>query len=438
MGRTSGRTLGTKLPEPAAPLETRSTGEQPHARLTGVVLAGSLAMSCYVVDAWVLQADPGTSLTTRLIRLVTLGATWVVLQALWHALGRTGRSVMAALIGLGTIVVAGAISVMSVADGHVGPREVLGSTAFFGGIAMAVTGVVVWARRVLLRCGSRSRLRLLWLIPILFVIVQFVMLPGLLAVYATNAPRPAGGSRTPADLGSAYRDVTLVTSDGVRLAGWWVPSRNGAAVIGLAGSGSTKDDVLAHADLLIEHGYGVLLYDARGHGSSEGRIMEFGWNAAPDVSSAVDFVLAQPSVARGVSVLGLSMGGETAITAAAADHRIRSVIAEGVTDRTFADVRTLGADPIALATSWETFALVNLLVPQGPPIPLVDAFRSVAVPVLLIEGGAAKEQAAGEAYLAAGNDVTLWSLPDTPHISANRTHPAQYEQRLIAFLDVAM
>ncbi len=124
--------------------------------------------------------------------------------------------------------------------------------------------------------------------------------------------------------------------------------------------------------------------------------------------------------------------------AAAADPRIRSVIAEGVTDRTFADVRALGVDSIALATSWETFALVDLLVPEGPPIPLVDAFRRVVVPVLLIEGAAAREQAAGEAYLAAGNEVTLWSLPDTPHIAAIRTHPARYEQRLIAFLDAAM
>jgi pimeloyl-ACP methyl ester carboxylesterase len=222
------------------------------------------------------------------------------------------------------------------------------------------------------------------------------------------------------------------------LAGWWVPSRNGAAVIALAGSGSTKDDVLTHAGLLIEHGYGVLLYDARGHGSSEGRSMEYGWNTAPDVSTAVDFVLAQSSVTRGVSVLGLSMGGETAITAAAADPRIRSVIAEGVTDRTFADGQALGVDPIALATSWETFALVDLLVPQGPPIPLVDAFRRVVVPVFLIEGAGAREQAAGEAYLAAGSKVTLWSLPDTPHIAAIRVHPARYEQRLIWFLDAAM
>ncbi len=71
------------------------------------------------------------------------------------------------------------------------------------------------------------------------------------------------------------------------------------------------DDVLTHAYLLIEHGYGVLLYDARGHGASEGRSMEYGWNTALDVSTAVDFVLARSSVTRGVSVLGLSMGGDT-------------------------------------------------------------------------------------------------------------------------------
>jgi fermentation-respiration switch protein FrsA (DUF1100 family) len=438
MRRSPSSTLGTRLPEPPTVLDVEAAGERPYPRLTEAMIAGSLAVSCYAVDAWVVQPDPGTSPSTGLIRLVLLGATWVVLRAVWLTAGWTGRSILGSLIGVSTIVVVGAIAVMSVADGHVGSREVLGAIAFLGGIVMAVSGVVVWARRVLLRDGSKSRLRLLWLIPILFVMVQFTMLPGLLALYATNAPRPVGGSATPADLGSAYHDVTLVASDGVRIAGWWIPSRNGAAVIALAGSGSTKDDVLAHADLLIEHGYGVLLYDARGHGSSQGRIMEFGWNTAPDVSSAVDFVLAQSSVTSGVSVLGLSMGGETAITAAAADPRIRSVIAEGVTDRTFADVTELGADLIALATSWETFALVDLLVPQGPPIPLVDAFRGVAVPVLLIEGEAAKEQAAGEAYLAAGNEVTLWSLPDTPHISAIRIHPRRYEQRLIAFLGAAM
>jgi hypothetical protein len=28
--------------------------------------------------------------------------------------------------------------------------------------------------------------------------------------------------------------------------------------------------------------------------------------------------------------------------------------------------------------------------------------------------------------------VTLWTLPDTPHISAIRTHPAEYRERVLS------
>jgi hypothetical protein len=42
----------------------------------------------------------------------------------------------------------------------------------------------------------------------------------------------------------------------------------------------------------------------------------------------------------------------------------------------------------------------------------------------------------GPVYAEANpEDVTLWSLPDTPHISAIRLHRADYEQRVLAAFD---
>jgi dipeptidyl aminopeptidase/acylaminoacyl peptidase len=97
-------------------------------------------------------------------------------------------------------------------------------------------------------------------------------------------------------------------------------------VIVLTGSGSTRDDVLDHAALVARAGYGALFLDFRGHGNSGGRIMDLGWGAERDVHSAVSWVLGQPGVTR-VGVLGLSMGGEVALTAAAEDPRIAAVVA---------------------------------------------------------------------------------------------------------------
>src|SRR5206468_1520008 len=78
--------------------------------------------------------------------------------------------------------------------------------------------------------------------------------------------------------------------------------------------------------------------DARGHGRSAGRAMDFGWYGDADVQGAVTFLGAQPDVRDGrIAAVGLSMGGEEAIGAAATDPRIRAVVAEGATGRVAAD-----------------------------------------------------------------------------------------------------
>ena len=71
--------------------------------------------------------------------------------------------------------------------------------------------------------------------------------------------------------GADYREVSFKARDGVKLSGWYRPTRNGATVIALPhGGGGHRGGALAHARMLARHGYGVLLYDARGRGRSEG------------------------------------------------------------------------------------------------------------------------------------------------------------------------
>jgi hypothetical protein len=69
-----------------------------------------------------------------------------------------------------------------------------------------------------------------------------------------------------ADLGAPYEEVSFTTSDGLRLQGWYIRSRNGAAVISFPGRASSQ----TRAKMLADHGYGVLLFDRRGEGESDG------------------------------------------------------------------------------------------------------------------------------------------------------------------------
>lgn len=311
--------------------------------------------------------------------------------------------------------------------------SVLGVFAGLGGVCLVVTG---WQR--LLRGLGRRWVRVVVAVVGTLVVAQFLVLPSVVALTVTNRARPEGSGRTPADVGLVFEDIRVVTPDGIRLAAWWIPSRNGAAVIVLPSSGSTKDDVLDHAAILAEAGYGVMLVDPRGHGESEGRLMDFGWGAEEDVREAVTYALGRPGVTGGVGVLGLSMGGEIALTAAALDPRIGAVVAEGATARTWEDVRREPEPhPVGIANEWLTFGLVDLLAPEEPPTPLREAIGRIRAPVLLIEGNGPKEATLGPVYAAAAPEtVTLWALPDTPHISAIRVHRSEYERRVLDAFEV--
>jgi hypothetical protein len=72
------------------------------------------------------------------------------------------------------------------------------------------------------------------------------------------------------------------------------------------------------------------------------------------------------------------MGGVIALTAAALDHRVEAVVAEGASARTWEDARReADAHPVSLANEWLILQLVPLLTPQPEPIPLVDAVRRI-------------------------------------------------------------
>ena len=75
----------------------------------------------------------------------------------------------------------------------------------------------------------------------------FVVLPMAFAIVATHRAREPVEA---VDLGRPYERVSFTTSDGLRLAGWYVPSRNRAAVIVSPGAGAGRARADARASRL--------------------------------------------------------------------------------------------------------------------------------------------------------------------------------------------
>ena len=182
--------------------------------------------------------------------------------------------------------------------------------------------------------------------------------------------------------------MSLTTSDGLRLAGWYVPSRNGAAVIAFPG----RKGPVRHARMLARHGYGVLLLDRRGEGESEGDFNARGWGGEPDLRAAVAYLRGRPDVDGGrIGGLGLSVGGELLLQTAARDRGLRAVVSEGAGLRSAAEQKHMPDAPpeplrwIAPITM-ETAAGV-VLSDHLPPTDLADLMPRIAPrPVLLIRG----------------------------------------------------
>lgn len=334
-----------------------------------------------------------------------------------------------------------------------GPRhyakEGLGLTAVAGllilGLGLAGS---LWAATRILAATRRRWWPLL--VAAMLVLTYLILWTLGQAVAASYAPRPRLGDQTPADLGLTYREVRFPSGDGVDLAGWYVPTRNGAAVAAMHGAGSTRSGVLRQAAVLAEHGYGVLLLDARGHGESAGRAMDFGWYGELDASGAVAFLVRQSGVASDrIALMGLSMGGEQAIGAAGADERVAAVVAEGATSRVAADKEYLDAYGVrGRLQQWidrGTYGLTDLLSDAPRPDSLrgsvsIATTRATPTAFLLISAGEVPDEGLAADHLQRGHagSVQTWEVPGAGHTEGLRTSPGAWEERVVGFLDDAL
>jgi pimeloyl-ACP methyl ester carboxylesterase len=284
--------------------------------------------------------------------------------------------------------------------------------------------------------------RNLILVAILALLVAFyVVIPLYDANRRLHPDRYPIGTVSPADLGLSYIDVTLSTKDGLTLFGWYVPSANGAAVILAHAFNGNRTGCLYHAALLAKHGYGVLLYDARAQGESEGERYAFGWDAHWDILAALDYLQQRPEVdPERIGVLGLSAGGAAALRAAAETHHIAAVVAEGAGWPTFEDwlIAAEPADVVWAPGIWMTYKIAEVASGISSPMPIKQAVTRIApAPLFLIAAG--EDRATSQGYLnAAGEPKAFWDMDEPGHIDALFKYPDEYERRVVGFFDQAL
>jgi len=292
----------------------------------------------------------------------------------------------------------------------------------------------------------------------------------------TDPPTPTTDCRTPASFGWAYEAINYdVVSDAeladeadpkkcarqgapagdevhvgdIGLAGWYVPAEDGAGptgptVVVAHGWRSNKSNMLDRGATL--HGaYNLLFLDLRNHGQSSEAPTTQGVREADDLRTMIDW-LEREKGPDGIAVLGVSMGGATALAEAARDERIDAVIAES-THATLANAAQARLDksgyPLSMPGSWAI--LLGTLMRTGEDVSAVDPIQSVARlddrPLLIIHGAADDLIGPDDAELLlgvageAGSPTELRVCLDAGHAKSNEVCAEDYAGWVLGFLE---
>jgi fermentation-respiration switch protein FrsA (DUF1100 family) len=236
-------------------------------------------------------------------------------------------------------------------------------------------------------------------------------------------------------------------TDGTRIAGWYIPAdgqaASGPTVVLAHANGKTKSEMLSWAEPLHAT-YNLVLFDFRNHGQSSGENTTLGVREQLDLEAVLDW-LERTKAPSSIAVLGVSMGGVTAIDEAANDDRVSAIIIDSTHATLVSSLETQLAGrglPLALPGAWSI--LRGGLLRTGEDLSLADPVQSIGAlgdrPVLIVTAGdddVVNPGDAAELMSAAPEDgvhVELQTCPGAGHGRSVETCSAEYAEWVLAFL----
>ncbi len=246
-----------------------------------------------------------------------------------------------------------------------------------------------------------------------------------------SLPSPVFGAPQLQTVGFPARD------DALRLTASYVatPNATGAIILVHGRNACRGAELRGDTSELVAHfvrlGFSVLLVDLRGHGGSATARLTFGRRERRDILGAVDFLLAHGHAPRRIGVLGASMGGVSAIGAAAQEPAIGAI----VTDSAFCTLHDVlrmqfvrltrlpgwclsGATMVASVLTGERLrhhtAAHDMTRLRGRPTLVIHAQHDPFVPVSHAHA------------LAHAGDAELWITSGNRHLSSYTDGRAEY------------
>lgn len=278
--------------------------------------------------------------------------------------------------------------------------------------------------------------------PVAVVVTKLVtyaiLIPFLLVTFAVHRPKLIAGPLE----GIAPQTVEYVdfpSRDGLRLHGLFLshPKPEGTVIV-CHGVGANHADIQHLYVKLNAAGFQILAFDFRGHGSSAGHTVTYGWQEQRDVLGAYDYCLSRHDVRKEtLFALGVSMGGAALLQSLPEMPLVRAA----VVDSAFASLELMADHQLRFFPGFVRGPMVQLArgfawIQIGADLrglSPADRLREIPIPLLIIHGSAdtvVPVDHAARLQAAAAGPVSLYVEPGAPHIGSVVLDPTGYVQRV--------
>ena len=234
--------------------------------------------------------------------------------------------------------------------------------------------------------------------------------------------------------------VVSLPGPGYAVAGWWLDQGGNAPVVLLLHSiRAGRSSMLSRANLLLGHGFSVLLIDLQGHGETPGDAITLGSRESADVRAALGW-LKRTAPSRRIGVIGCSLGG-AAVLLGPQPSGFDAVVLEAMYPRVTSAVENrirIRLGPLAPVLA------PLLLVQLQPRLQIsprdLEPIRSIArlgSPVLVVAGSRDQHTTLAESeelFRAAVQPKRLWVVSGARHQDFLSVDPAGYGSEVVGFL----
>ena len=243
----------------------------------------------------------------------------------------------------------------------------------------------------------------------------------------------------PADLNA--EPVNFESDSGASVHGWWCPVRNSrGAVLLLPGIRANRLSMVDRARFLHLAGYSVLLIDFQATGETKGDRITFGWKESRDAIAAVNFIRNAEPASR-VAVIGSSLGG-VATLLATPPLKLDALILEAVPPTIEIATRNRLENYLGLLGRFAAPVLLKQLHVRlgisADDLRPIDHIADVGCPVFIMSGEkdrSTRPEDIETLSSRAQSPKQLWFVPKAGHVDLHKAAGAEYESRVLAFLE---